>query len=153
MNGPEHAAYRMRLAEGFLAEANQDTAIKRWRSATDNSQLAVENAAKAVLALCGVFGRTHQPAPHLRQAILNGNSGAIDSVQIERMAQLTELLGFDIHVQTDYGDETGKRTPWGIFGQPDAEEAVAIAEEAVQLGQLIVQMVTSKQDASADSES
>jgi len=45
----EHSLYRLKVGRGFLAEASEDLQLKRWRSAVDNSQLAVENAAKAVL--------------------------------------------------------------------------------------------------------
>jgi hypothetical protein len=31
--------YRLTLAQGFLAEAQQDAMLKRWRSAVDNAQL------------------------------------------------------------------------------------------------------------------
>jgi len=55
-------AYRLALAEGFLAEAEQDVGLERWRSCVDNAQLAIENAGKAVLALFGVAPRTHDPA-------------------------------------------------------------------------------------------
>ena len=40
------AEYRLRVARGFLDEAQQDAELQRWRSAVDNAQLAVENAAK-----------------------------------------------------------------------------------------------------------
>lgn len=50
----------------------------RWRSAMDNAQLAVENGAKAVLALIGPVGRTHNPAPLLRQALRDGVLTALD---------------------------------------------------------------------------
>ena len=52
----EDARYRLRVAEGFLEEAHQDMALQRWRACVDNSQLATENAAKAVLALSGPLG-------------------------------------------------------------------------------------------------
>jgi len=68
MTGNRRAEYRLKLAQGFLNEARQDVGLERWRSAVDNAQLAVENAAKAVLALLGPVGRTHNPAVHLRQA-------------------------------------------------------------------------------------
>lgn len=45
----EEARYRLRLADGFLKEAGEDISLRRWRSCVDNSQLAAENAAKAVL--------------------------------------------------------------------------------------------------------
>ncbi|MDO8672160.1 MAG: HEPN domain-containing protein [Dehalococcoidia bacterium] len=61
MQSNDEARYRLRLAEGFLGETRQDIDSKRWRSCMDNSQLAVENAAKAVLALLGPVGHTHNP--------------------------------------------------------------------------------------------
>lgn len=60
--------YRLKLATGFLGEARQDMALKRWRSVMDNAQLAVEKAAKAVLAFVGPVGRTHQSGLLLHSA-------------------------------------------------------------------------------------
>lgn len=62
MKGHSDAHYRLKVAQGFLDEARQDVSLARWRAAMDNAQLAVENAAKAVLALLGPVGRTHNPA-------------------------------------------------------------------------------------------
>lgn len=56
MQSTEQVRYRLRLAEGFLEEARQDISSQRWRSCVDNSQLAVENAAKALLAMLGPVG-------------------------------------------------------------------------------------------------
>lgn len=97
--------YRLRVAQGFLDESRQDVALSRWRSAVDNAQLAVENAAKAVLALVAPVGRTHNPAPLLRQALGEGRFGLAHQAAVQRLAECAELLGFDIRVQTDYGDE------------------------------------------------
>jgi HEPN domain-containing protein len=66
---PQEARYRLNLAEGFLLEAREDMGTKRWRSCVDNSQLAVENAAKAMLALLGPVGRVHHPAVLLQRAL------------------------------------------------------------------------------------
>ncbi|MCE2393127.1 hypothetical protein J4G02_00765 [Candidatus Poribacteria bacterium] len=49
------------------------------------------------------------------------------------------MLGFDVHVQTDYGDEMEGVTPWELFNEDDAHSALAIAEEAVRLAQLIIE--------------
>jgi HEPN domain-containing protein len=66
MNIPPEVGYRLRLAEGFLVEAQQDHDLRRWRSCVDNSQVATENAAKTALAVLGPVGRTHNPAVLLR---------------------------------------------------------------------------------------
>jgi HEPN domain-containing protein len=125
--------YRLRVAEGFLDECRQDVALNRWRSAVDNAQLAVENAAKAVLALIAPVGRTHNPAPLLRQALDEGRFDVTQQSAVQRLAECAEVLGFDIHVQTDYGDEFQGLTPWELFDAQEAGEALALAEEAVNL--------------------
>jgi HEPN domain-containing protein len=132
------AEYRLRVAQGFLDESRQDVASNRWRSAVDNAQLSVENAAKAVLALVAPVGRTHNPAPLLRQALNDGLFSAAFQGAVLRLAECAEVLGFDIHVQTDYGDELQGLTPWELFNEQEAHEALAIAEEAVDLAQTTV---------------
>jgi HEPN domain-containing protein len=133
MTGSQQATYRLKLARGFLEEAQQDADLNRWRSSVDSAQLAVENAAKAVLALTGRIGRTHNPATQIRRLINEGQFGADFSERLERLAELAELLGSDIHIQTDYGDEAGGRTPWELFDEEDARQALLIAGEAVSL--------------------
>lgn len=141
MQSAEQVRYRLRLAEGFLEEARQDISSKRWRSCVDNSQLAVENAAKAILAILGPVGRTHNPAVVLRQALAEGRF--IESIrgQVERVAECAESLGPEVHVQSDYGDEVGHRTPWELFDEPAAQQALRVAEEAVSLTKEIVKGV------------
>jgi HEPN domain-containing protein len=131
------AQYRFRIAQGFLEESRQDVALTRWRSAVDSAQLATENAAKAVLALVGPVGRTHQPALLLRQALQIFSPSY--QQYVERLSEQAEMLGFDVHVQTDYGDEMEGVTPWELFNEDDARSALAIAEEAVRLAQLIIE--------------
>lgn len=138
MRGSNGAHYRIKVAQGFLDEARQDVELERWRSAMDNAQLAVEHAAKAVLALIGPLGRTHNPAPLLRQALYDGTLAVCDPTRVQRLAELAELLGFDVHVQTDYGDEMAGQTPWELFDAADARQALAMAEEAVSLAREIL---------------
>lgn len=136
--GSRHASYRLRLAEGFLAEDRQDADLGRWRSAVDSAQLAVENAGKAVLAAFGRVGRTHNPATQIRGLVEEKQPGAPSSKKMECIAELAELLGPDIHIQTDYGDEAGGRTPWQLFSEDDARRALDIATEAANLSGKIV---------------
>jgi HEPN domain-containing protein len=139
MQSTEQVRYRLRLAEGFLEEARQDISSQRWRSCVDNSQLAVENAAKALLAMLGPVGRTHNPAVILRQALEEGRF--IESIRgpVERVAEGAETLGPEVHIQSDYGDEWSWRTPWELFDEAEAQQALSIAEEAVLLAKQIVQ--------------
>jgi HEPN domain-containing protein len=138
MPAPEEVSYRLRLVLGFLEEARQDFNLGRWRSCVDNSQLATENAAKAVLALLGPVGRTHNPSLLLREALAEGEFSAEVSPQVERVAECAELLGPDIHVQSDYGDEAGGRTPWELFDRDTARQALNLAEEVAELSQQLL---------------
>lgn len=62
MNSRSDAEYGLRLAKGFLQEAEQDFQLHRWRSCVDNAQLSVENADKAIIAIFEPVERTHNPA-------------------------------------------------------------------------------------------
>lgn len=132
------ALYRLRLAQGFLREAQQDVALGRWRAAVDNSQLCVENAAKAVLALLGPVGRTHNPALLLRQALQEGRFAVEEIHAVTALAESAEMLGPDIHIQTDYGDEAGGYTPWELFGEEDAHQALQMAEKSFSLAERLI---------------
>lgn len=139
MNARQVPQYRLKMAEGFLNEARQDLTLGRWRSAVDNSQLTVENAAKAVLALLGPVGKTHNPAPLLRSSMEQRLFPPAQSTHIQRVIELAESLGPDVHIQTDYGDEQGGRTPWELFGESDARRALDAAKEIVSLARQIVE--------------
>ena len=138
MPAPDEVGYRLRLATGFLTEARQDVALQRWRSSVDNSQLATENAAKAVLALPGPVGRTHNPAALLRGELAQGVFASVAQEQVRQLAYCAEQLGPEVHVQSDYGDEAGGRTPWELFAEDDARRALTIAEKAVSLAKQII---------------
>ena len=129
----EEARYRLRLAEGFLEESRQDLTSRRWRSCVDGSQLAAENSAKAVLALIGPVGKTHDPAVILRQALKEKRYAEPSVKRVFRLAEIAEQLGRDVHVETDYGEESRWKTPWELFGEADAGKAFELADEAVRL--------------------
>lgn len=132
------AAYRIRLADGFLHEARQDLVLERWRSCVDNRQLATENAAKAVLALLGPLGRTHSPAPMPRAALDASAFEPFERADVASLTECAEMLGPDIHSRSDYGDEVGGLTPWELFQDDDAAEAMTWAERAVSLASALV---------------
>ena len=139
MKRTREVEYRANLAEGFVLEAREDMAGKRWRACVDNSQLAVENAAKAALALVGPVGRTHNPAALLVTALAENRFPPNLREPIQQLAQYATELGPDIHIKSDYGDENQWQTPWQLFGQDDAERALDYAEKAVQLAKQLLQ--------------
>jgi len=139
MNALDQSRYRLRLAEGFLQEARQDFASSRWRSCVDNSQLSVEHAAKGALGLLGPIGRTHNPAFFLREALRDSRFPPSVQMQVESLAECAELLGPEVHIKSDYGDEQMQKTPWELFDEGRAREALDLAERAVLLARQIVE--------------
>lgn len=146
MKSLQAAQYRFKIAQGFLGEARQDVDLRRWRSAVDNAQLAVENAAKSVLALVGPVGRTHNPAIQLRRFSKEGLFPSDWQERVRQLAERAETLGPDVHIQTDYGDEVAGRTPWELFDETDARQALAIVENAVVLAKGIIAEVEKSEE-------
>ncbi|MDW8234594.1 MAG: nucleotidyltransferase domain-containing protein [Roseiflexaceae bacterium] len=138
----QSAAYRLKLASGFVTEARQDIDLQRWRSAVDNAQLASENAAKSVLSLVGPLGRTHQPGVWLREALARQRFPSEATADIERLATIADTLGMEVHIKTDYGAEEQNLTPWDLFDESQAREALTLAEEALAIAQRLVQQFT-----------
>jgi HEPN domain-containing protein len=149
MESQRDALYRLRLAEGFLGEAEQDYGLERWRAVVDNSQLAVENAAKAALALVLPPSRVHDPDRLLTEALEQGLFGHDEVETVKTLVACAEALGPDVHIQTDYGDETGGLTPWELFGQDDAKQALELARQATVSTR---HLVTTGTERSADHE-
>ncbi|MBM4083529.1 MAG: HEPN domain-containing protein [Planctomycetes bacterium] len=139
MNALEEARYRLILAEGFVGEAREDMSLRRWRSCVDNSQLAVENAAKVALALLGPVAQVHEPAPLLRKALAEGRFPSPVRTRAEGLAQCSERLGADVHIEVSYGNEEESKTPWELFGETEARGALHVAEEAVRLAKEVIQ--------------
>lgn len=134
----EDALFSLQSAKSFLEEARQDLTLQRWRSTVANSQLAVEDAAKSVVCAVGLIGRVHEVDETLKDMISHGwfPSSVIPSV--ERLAQLAEAYGFQLHIQVIYGDEKARKTPWQLFGEKEAKNAVSSSEEAIQLSRSIL---------------
>jgi HEPN domain-containing protein len=127
--------YRIALGAGFLAEAEQDFTLERWRSCVDNAQLAVENAGKAALALFGITPKTHDPARQLAAILREQELPARLSELLHAMLPDLLVLGTETHFLTDYGDEANYRLPWDLFTQQTAEDALQSAQRLVRIAQ------------------
>jgi HEPN domain-containing protein len=130
LNAPDEVTYRLALAEGFLAEAEQDIDLKRWRSCVDNAQLTVENAGKAILASFGVAPKTHDPARQVAALVRKLPLPEDIQQQIRRILPDLLALGTTEHFLTDYGDEATYTLPWDLFTQEAAQDALAAARRS-----------------------
>lgn len=138
MNSKDDAWYRLRLAEGFLKEAQENLNYGQIRACVDNSQLAIENGAKAVVICFGPLGRTHNPVNALKR--LTEKEDLINDTErlIDKMISLMEGFGEEKHILTDYGDEETYTLPWDLFDEEDAKEAIERAREVIDLARKVV---------------
>jgi HEPN domain-containing protein len=135
MNTPDEISYRLALANGFLAEAEQDMTLERWRSCVDNSQLAVENTGKTVLSLFGVPPKTHDPVRQIAAILRQETLPKEIQLVLQQMLPDLLVLGQREHDLTDYGDEETYTLPWDLFTQQSANDALQTARRCVQLVQ------------------
>jgi HEPN domain-containing protein len=139
VNAIDLVRYRLRLAEGFLNEAEQDFALQRWRSCVDNAQLATENAGKSALALFGVVPKTHDPAQQIAQILRGENVAPHLRAALEGMLPYLLALGSAEHFLTDYGDEVSYKLPWELFDGNAAASALEAARQSTEAARRILQ--------------
>ena len=132
MSASRDVTYRIALAAGFLAEAEQDFTLGRWRSCVDNAQLTLENAGKAALALFGISPKTHDPARQIAGVLREQELPADVSELLHAMLPDLLVLGTETHFLTDYGDEATYTLPWDLFTRQTAEDALQSALRSVQ---------------------
>lgn len=61
---------------------------------------------------------------------------------MQKLAEMGQPLGPQLHVQTDYGDEFSGRLPWELFGEEEAKEALAAAAEIVTRTERLIEGVS-----------
>lgn len=128
MTAEDDVFYRLRLAKGFLKEANEDFKLQRWRSCVDNAQLSVENSGKVILARFGPTPRTHNPGKDIQKLIDEKNIDKSLLDELKAILPFFDELGFEEHFKTDYGLESEYLDPWELFDEDDAEKAKLAAE-------------------------
>ena len=135
MESVADAEYRLRLARGFLSEAEEDLPLSRWRSCVDNAQLAVENAGKSVIARFSPVPRSHDVAALLAEHLERGLIPPALRPKVDLLRELSQELGYEEHVRSDYGEEARGVTPWELFQEPEAVRAIELARRALSLAE------------------
>ena len=137
--GPVDARYRLSLAEGFLKEAEAAREHELHRAAVDAAQLSVENSAKAVVALCRPVPRIHELSGVVDALMSEDEFDDSERQSLARLRELAEMLGFETHVRTDYGDELQGVTPWDLYDEAEARKAITYASEALRIASGLVE--------------
>jgi HEPN domain-containing protein len=144
VNPLKETQYRLTLARGYVEEAEQLARNSLFRASVSSAQLAVENAAKAVIALFRPVAKTHHLNDLLISLIEEQKLDDETSLKVEHLALCTSRLGFREHILTDYGDELTLTSPWEIYTKERAESGLAIAKAALALAEEVVAQADAK---------
>lgn len=141
VNWKKDAQYRLRLAQGFYEEAEENLGYKQYRSCVDNSQLCIENCAKAIIVCFIPLGKTHSPAQGLKRLLQEKKLAGEVKKDIGEIIPMVEEHGFEEHVLSDYGDEGTYRTPWEIFDKRSAEDTFKAATKVFRETKRIISLI------------
>ncbi|MFP3237166.1 MAG: HEPN domain-containing protein [Vulcanisaeta sp.] len=131
----DEVRYRYKLAINYLRDANEAFNRGDWRGTVANAQLSAENAAKAVITVYRVPSWSHDPSGELQELVDRMPRELADLV-IE-LANIAKRLAPE-HGRSTYGEPSMGLTPWDIYTQGDAENALGMAKRAVEIMKAIL---------------
>lgn len=131
MNSRDDAEYRLRLARGYLAKAEDDARDEQWDDCLANAQDAVENAGKAVLSHFRPVPKTHDLLAPLGELL--SQPGVPERVRQHITDSLDAFreMGVATHIRAAYGDEATRTPPWELIHEPEARAGLNKARRAV----------------------
>lgn len=138
------AEYRVRVARGFLREAREDMKLGRWRSCVDGAVVAVENALKGVIALWSPVPHTRWPDQALVSMLEAQQIPESFCGEVKQIVGMADVFRHEVHMQTDYGDETASETPWQLFERKDARRAYKDAKHLVRAAKALFKAAVSE---------
>ena len=137
LNPRREVEYRAQLAREYLEDAENSLRAGNFRGCVQSSQLATENAAKAVIATRRAPSWGHDPSAELLEV-----AGELDPQQraeATRLAELSSQLAPE-HGRATYGEPERYITPRMLYNLKAAEKAIALAREAVEIMNRIVKL-------------
>jgi len=131
----DEAEYRLNLARGYFAEAEEDIKRKRWRSCAASAQLSIENSAKAVIACFVPVAITHDPAMQLARLIETETMPEEVTAKVREIVFIAARFGGREHGLFSYGDTKRFRDPWSLVTQAKANEAIVGARRCLVIAE------------------
>ncbi|MEM2865417.1 MAG: HEPN domain-containing protein [Candidatus Bathyarchaeia archaeon] len=126
----EEVAYRLSLAREHFQAALKRMRVDDWVGVVQASQLAAENAAKAVIAYFMIPSWSHDPSDELLE--ICGRLPPSLQEEARELAAITHELAPE-HGRTSYGMLEQRLTPSAIYDRETAEKVVKAAEKALSL--------------------
>jgi len=133
---PRHEMeYRTQMARKYLEDAEERLRSSDFKGCVQYSQLAAENAAKAVIATRRTPSWGHDPSSELLEVAKE--LGPEQERDAARLAEISSQLAPE-HGRTTYGEPERFLTPWALYDLQAAQRAAALAREAIAIMNQIV---------------
>ena len=127
LNPLSEVKYRYRLAVEQLERAERLSSLRDWVGAVSSSQMAVENFAKAVIAVFEVPTWSHDPSNQLKSLVERLPAGLAEDVW-ELAVAAREMA--PEHGRSTYGEPSAGLTPADIYREEHGADALEKAGKA-----------------------
>ena len=134
-NPRNESSYKAKLAVRYLEEAEEAFKRRNYREVVASSQLSAENSAKAVIALFRTPSWSHDPSYELLE-VLSMLPSDLRKLA-EELAEITRRLAPE-HGRATYGEPLRGLTPWDIYDEENASEALLSARKAKEIVEIIL---------------
>ncbi|MGC9021063.1 MAG: HEPN domain-containing protein [Candidatus Methanodesulfokora sp.] len=127
--------YRIKLSLKYLERAEKFFNTGDYKESVEASQLSVENAAKAVISLRRLPSWSHDPSDELLEVAkeLPNSERAL----AEELASIAHALAPEHGIST-YGKPEKGLTPWEIYDEEKARDALEKARRARSIMESII---------------
>jgi len=132
----EEVKYRYNLALQDFSRAESLLNLRDWAGSVHFSQLAVENFAKALIAVFGVPSWGHDPSGQLLELRDNFPKEYVD--EIGELASMARALAPE-HSRSTYGEPDRGLTPADIYSEAHAIDAFDKARRAKEITMRILE--------------
>lgn len=129
-NPARDVEYRTQLAREYLEDAESRLRSDDYKGCVQYSQLASENAAKAVIATRRTPSWAHDPSAELLEVTKELAPKLAEKAS--RLAEISSLLAPE-HGRTTYGEPERFLTPKMLYDLEWANRAITIAREAIEI--------------------
>jgi len=133
--------YRYKLAVEHLERAERLFSLGDWAGAVSASQLAVENFAKAVIAVFEVPTWSHDPSNQLNSLTAKMSSDVADDVI--GLAGLARELAPE-HSRSSYGEPSAGLVPSDIYVEDHASDALRKGRKARKVAERVLSSLNVK---------
>jgi len=128
---PRHEMeHRTQMARKYLEDAEERLRSSDFNGCVQYSQLAAENAVKAVIATRRTPSWGHDPSSQLLEVAKELRPE--QERDAARLAEISSRLAPE-HGRTTYGEPERLVTPWALYDLQATQRAIALAREAIAI--------------------